>query len=269
MRLEKKICWRVTRACNLHCVHCLSGYKNMFIKDLDFNSQIIALNSIYDAGFTKITWTGGEPSLLPGFEELLDFSRCKGLVNVITTNGISMRDNMITKLNPVFDIIRLSFDGLEHTHNIVRGGNYFQRTLDSVDRFNQSSFRVEANITLTHESYQDIPELVNLLIGKGIKCIVFLDLINRESALSMDIKKLSDSQKKEMKKYIRNLMSISEDIDYRYNDYDDNDNYYIVVESDGEILLTSENKEDVSCGFAHEENAVANLLSAYNLQNKI
>ncbi len=267
MTVEKKICWRVTRACNLYCRHCLAGNKNELIKDLDYNSQLQLLNTVYKTGITRITWTGGEPTLLPQISGLLQQSREYGISNLITTHGLSLKQVFLESLIPTLDTIRISFDGLEKTHNMIRGGKYFSKSISAIEKVKKYGINVEANITVTKINQLEIPSLIELLKQSGISKVVLLSLMGRESALFNEIMPLDNRERKPLDVFISHLIETSFGIQCQYNNYDVSNDWYIVIESDGNILLTSENSADRSFGYAHTQNATDRLMFALNRQN--
>ena len=267
MKIEKKICWRVTRACNLYCKHCLAGYKNKSINNLGYELHLEILTTAFLAGISRITWTGGEPTLIPWFGALIKQSGNYGIQNLITTHGLSLKQELLDSLNPTTDTIRISFDGLEKTHNIIRGGNFFKKSLSAIDKTRNAGIDVEVNITVTQLNQSEIPNLIELLVNNNVSKIVLLSLMNRESAQFNNIKPLTYSENVSLSKIISNLSEIFTSTCFQYNNYSKNKDKYIVIESDGGIWLTSETEEDKDFGCAYKQNGRDRLLFALKEQN--
>lgn len=264
--IERKICWRITRYCNLHCQHCLAGYGTEFIKDLTEEQQIDSLKKIIDSKVTRITWTGGEPTLCQSLPKLLDICHENNIMSIVTTHGLALRPKLYASLNPNFDKLRFSFDGLEKTHNIIRGGQYFQKTINAMVDAKSKGFSIEANVSVMENNVADIPELIVQLEKVGVTKIVLLNLMNRESANDNKLQRPSKEIYLNLNNQLEKLKTIYPNLTIQLNNYWDETDFYIVLESNGEIFLCSENIQDKSFDFITKDNGVANLNSALDSQ---
>src|SRR3954469_22641335 len=156
MNNERKVIWRITRACNLHCLHCLAGFGTRFRPDLSCSEQMMCLDRLAAAGVTRLTWAGGEPTICPSFLSLLAHCHSYNITTVLTTHGLLLKPEIVEALLPSKDIIRLSFDGLEAIHNEIRGGPYFRATLAAIPWLLSFGLRVEANVTLMKRNVGDL-----------------------------------------------------------------------------------------------------------------
>src|SRR5947209_2256504 len=86
--IDRKVCWRITRVCNLHCEHCLAGHANRVIGELSREERFEALDNVGEVQITQITWTGGEPTLCDDLPALLAGCHERGIRSVITTHGL-------------------------------------------------------------------------------------------------------------------------------------------------------------------------------------
>lgn len=264
--IERKICWRITRYCNLHCKHCLAGYGTDFIKDIAENQQIDALQRIIASNVTRITWTGGEPTLCPSLPKLLEISHKNNIANIITTHGLALRPKIYDALDQKLDKLRFSFDGLEKIHNSIRGGQYFHKAKNAMSEAKSKGFNVEANISIMEKNVADIPELIVQLEKIGASKIVLLNLMDRESAIDNKLKRPSKEIYSTLNNSLDELKSYYPELIIQLNNYWDESDFYIVIESDGEIFLCSENTQDKSFGSINDENGTSNLNSALESQ---
>lgn len=260
--IERKICWRITRYCNLHCQHCLAGHGTDFIKDLPEEQQIEALNKIAFCEVTRITWTGGEPTLCKSLPRLLEICHSYKIPTIVTTHGLALRPKLYDSLNPNFDKLRFSFDGLEKTHNNIRGGDFFQKTIAAIIEAKSKGFTIEANISVMQNNIADIPELIVKLESLGTKKIVLLNLMDRESAHDNKLERPNREAYLELNRHLDKLKISYPHLTIQLNNYWDENDLYIVIESNGEIFLCSENTADKSFGFITDDNGVENLNSA-------
>jgi MoaA/NifB/PqqE/SkfB family radical SAM enzyme len=139
----------LTNNCNLRCKHCYGHFeKNTIIGISDFENVI---NQLYDLGCTRITLSGGEPLLLG--EQLVDYVKIvknKGFPFIaLTTNGtISVSDNELYKY---FNLIQVSIDGVEATHDAIRGKGNFNKSISFIKEL--SKYREKISIMMSvHKS---------------------------------------------------------------------------------------------------------------------
>lgn len=268
---ERKICWRVTRYCNLACLHCLAGHANAIRSDLIRTDRLRAANVITEVGLDRITWTGGEPTLCPDLPDLLRIMQHAGIPSTITTHGLSLRDSILSAVDPSSDCFRFSFDGLRETHNLIRRAKVFDRTLSEVARLRTFGFRIEANLSAMKRNAQDLPELARLLADAGVQGLVVLALIQRENALDNHLEALSRDAFLHLTDALKDALLPFPGVALRINDYTQEDDSYIILESDGDIVLSSELVPDRSYGNIIGENGAERLrlaLGAHTLRHQ-
>lgn len=262
--IERKICWRITRRCNLSCMHCLAGHENRERGNIDVGAALDCLQKIRDVGVTRITWTGGEPTLAEPMLALIQRCHEYGLSTVMTTHGVSTRPAVLEALDPRSDRVRLSFDGLQDTHDVIRGGRFFGKTIKTAEQMLARGFRTEANISVLGENVEQIPDLIALLAKVGLHRFVLLTLMMRESAVDNALKPPSLSQIEQLRASVSRLRLSG--IDIQMNDYGTEGDTYIVVESDGEVFLCTEHADDISFGFLSDSQGEMFLSAALSKQ---
>jgi MoaA/NifB/PqqE/SkfB family radical SAM enzyme len=245
-RGERKVCWRITRRCNLRCLHCLSGFKNDARLNLGSQDNWRVLTNLTDCEVTRITWTGGEPTLSNDLPELIRKCHESAVMSTITTHGLKVPHRLLEATDPALDRYRLSFDGLRSTHNALRGVAGFERTLVTLGFLAAAGYSVEANVTVMEKTVAEVPALIKLLVNAGVSRIVLMTLMNRESAAENKVK----SANREALEWLRQQLARVDEVEIILNEYSDIDDRYVVIESDGEVLVCS-NEADTSVGFAH------------------
>src|SRR3954467_5469362 len=94
---EAKICWRITRRCNLHCPHCLAGDLSKYISEADTQTYFHFINIMAECGVTRIVFTGGEPLIRTDLLSILRRTQERGIMSQITTNALTITDARATE----------------------------------------------------------------------------------------------------------------------------------------------------------------------------
>src|SRR4030042_3498432 len=139
---------KLTYNCNLRCKMCPFWKRSS--KDSSIEREKAILRRIYDSGACSIAFEGGEPLLRNDLSEILAFSRSLPLQTSLVTNG-TLLESRIDEIAPyVNGAIYVSLDGLEKTHDMIRGvSGCFKRTLEGI---NAASKKVLVIINTTEMS---------------------------------------------------------------------------------------------------------------------
>jgi radical SAM protein with 4Fe4S-binding SPASM domain len=156
--------WEVTEACNLRCRHCHAKSTNASADELDTKEGFRLLKQIAGLpGFQMLAFSGGEPLVRPDIDVLLDYSRKRGLVNVIATNGTLIdrgRAGELVKLG--VKGIAVSFDSTDPSiHNTIRQSpTAFDRALKGIEACRAAGMVIQLNYTAMKENIGTLPEVV-------------------------------------------------------------------------------------------------------------
>ncbi len=118
--------YHIVKPCNMHCKHCFSDFSEQTRPYLSFKEakQIIEKLSEINV-FNKLNFSGGEPTLFKGIEELIIYAKKLGFKEVsLVSNGYKIIK--FTKEIPVeffknLDILALSIDSFNKDINIKIG----------------------------------------------------------------------------------------------------------------------------------------------------
>ena len=122
----RKLFLELTLQCNEHCFHCGSRCERE-TKDhgLPFEKYVEILNEVkqnFDIRKIQLCITGGEPLLYPQFFELMTYAHNLGFRWGMTSNGTLITKEVAIKLRAAgMGTISISIDGLEETHDRLRG----------------------------------------------------------------------------------------------------------------------------------------------------
>jgi radical SAM enzyme (rSAM/lipoprotein system) len=170
------IFWECTLRCNLNCLHCGSDCKKeSSVKDMPFEDFIAAIDDIKDIvqpNTTMIVFTGGEPLLRKDLElcgkQLYD----RGFPWGIVSNGLQMNPARLESLlNAGMRAITISLDGLEDSHNWLRGNrNSFKNATKTIDLLSAiPDLKFDVVTCVNGKNFDELTSIKNLLLAYGVK----------------------------------------------------------------------------------------------------
>lgn len=128
--LPKKIIIEATLRCNLTCQFCyrdLTKYQELTFEDI----QKIVNN--LGPSIKSVGLVGGEVFLRKDIFDILDLLSERGYSIGILTNATLFNEKMVDKLVKYNNVnVGISIDGLESTHDSMRGPKTFQKTLRTI-----------------------------------------------------------------------------------------------------------------------------------------
>ncbi len=101
------------KACNMRCGFCFATFEDTSARDqLKAEKACELVDMLCEAGFQKINFAGGEPTLLPWLSDLIRRTKSYGLTTSIVTNGSRITAAWLDDLRGCLDIIALSIDSV-------------------------------------------------------------------------------------------------------------------------------------------------------------
>ncbi len=109
--------YHINTHCNFACDFCFATFEDteehLGRCMLDADEQLAVVDELVSAGFDKITFAGGEPTLVPGLPMLVQRAKAGGLTTMIVTNGSQLTPEMIDELGGHLDWIAFSIDSAD------------------------------------------------------------------------------------------------------------------------------------------------------------
>lgn len=163
----------VTRACNLHCIHCFNTSGKRLSKQLSQTQFESVIKDLVSGGVQEIRFTGGEPMVVPGIISLIRRASELGIRTSMGTNAALINGNKadaLAKAGLRAGIV--SFDGLESRHDQIRGKGSFKLSMDGLKRLRQRNISVRVNIVVMRSNLSDMSKLVKFLHEIGVSVFI-------------------------------------------------------------------------------------------------
>jgi MoaA/NifB/PqqE/SkfB family radical SAM enzyme len=156
---------------------------------MSLHEVISIIKKLSDAGVKHIQLLGGEPIYRKDFFEILRFIENTEIKVGINTNGVLLTKSNVNELLSLscIDMIIVSIDGLNDTHNKIRGANIYTKVIDNIDylvkrrRELRHGLIIGVNTVITKDNFSELDELIRKLDSVGIDEWIGLELIKQEA----------------------------------------------------------------------------------------
>lgn len=178
------IYYYLTFACNLRCLHCYVGDRAAaptYARPAEVAGD---LASRYRTGARQVVFLGGEPTLHPSYERILETAHRIGYTQItVDSNGTSRYPLPASALAQRVTV-RLGFDGLEAEHDRIRGTGAFREAIRCLRRIVADGGQAAVTITLHSGNAGAIEDMVSCFAREGIREINFhfVSLVGNGSA---------------------------------------------------------------------------------------
>ena len=146
----------LTNNCNQRCKHCYMYAGDVEIEELSVAEWIEILNKLKKAGYSGITFTGGEITVYNGFGTLIKHAHDIGFSVTLLSNGIAWSQEMISSLHNYIDEIQISVDGYnEESYANVRNSKGFFKALSTIEKFYANGTKVSIAVTPLYDNIDE------------------------------------------------------------------------------------------------------------------
>jgi sulfatase maturation enzyme AslB (radical SAM superfamily) len=173
----KKLVVELTSLCNLNCEYC---FKALGTSHLDIRLLERILLEARSWGASQITYTGGEATLYPKFDEAVQLAQGLGYRYALVTNGwhfprtLPLLKNSRQALNHIF----FSLDSVvEALHDRVRGNGSFQRIMAAADLCRTNDLPFSFLVVLNQKNVHELEGLCLLASSVGAAGVRFGHLL--------------------------------------------------------------------------------------------
>lgn len=155
----------------------------------DLMDETLAYSILSDlaiSGVKSITWTGGgEPSIHPQFDKIIEYAASRGLEQGIYTYGGLIRGDRAAFMRKHFAWIYFSLDACtRETYRNYKGVDQFERVTDNIRRIVEmdGNATIGVGFLLHAGNWQDVHSMVALGRELGVAYVQFRPLILFEQA---------------------------------------------------------------------------------------
>ena len=122
--------------------------------------------------------TGGEPLLRKDLFAILDYVHGHGFSISLMSNGTLIDAKMARRIKEaeVTDV-QISLDGLETTHDSLRGKESFKHTLEGIRNLGAQDVEANINLTVSRINIAEMRELIRVAEELGVSAIAFSRLV--------------------------------------------------------------------------------------------
>ena len=166
--------WRcemiLTERCNFKCPYC-RGLRSDCLGDMPMEKAYEVLDQWCDQGLRNIRFSGGEPMLYPGLEELVEYCAGNSVQNIaLSTNGSFKLHRYIELINCGCNDFSISFDACcAGVCGEMSGGagKAFDRITENIRRLAHRTY-VTVGVVLTDDNLGDLAGIVALAHDLGV-----------------------------------------------------------------------------------------------------
>ena len=164
--------WEITLACNLRCGHCGSVAGRPRENELTTQACLGVVEALVDLGCEFVSLTGGEPTVRSDWDVIGRALADRGVtVNMVTNGQCRSVADARTVARRALDAgmcnVGVSIDGLQPTHDRLRGEGAFARAVSSAETFVQQGLPVAVMTTVDRRNLAELGDVRALAIELG------------------------------------------------------------------------------------------------------
>ncbi|MGC2109030.1 MAG: radical SAM protein [Candidatus Korobacteraceae bacterium] len=163
--------WELTLACNLRCRHCASTAGLPRKNELSLEECLALCDQFPALLVQEVDFTGGEPLLKTGWEQIAVRLRELGIATRIITNGIELSEETVRRMREAgLAGVGVSLDGIEATHDYVRARDgMFGLVIAGLERLVAAGLPPTVITAVNSRSLCELPQVFDLLRSLGVR----------------------------------------------------------------------------------------------------
>lgn len=183
-KLIPSVNFHLWEPCNMRCKFCFATFQD--VKQtilpkghLPKEKCIEVVEQIAKAGFKKINFAGGEPTLCPWLPELIQTAKKLGMTTSIVTNGSKLSNAYLENVQNDLDWIAVSIDSLDENTNLAAGRAIIGKKVidmkfyaEMLQRIQAYGFKLKINTVVNRTNFkQDMSDFV--MIAQPVRWKIF------------------------------------------------------------------------------------------------
>ena len=163
--------WELTLRCNLACEHCGSRAGPSRPNELSTSEALDLVHQLQGVGIREVSLIGGEAFLRKDWLLIARAVTDAGMRATMVTGGFGVSPGMVAGMRDAgIDLVSVSVDGLEATHERLRGrkGSY-RSCFVTMERLRDAGIAVGCNTQLNRLSMPELPLLYEHLRDAGMQ----------------------------------------------------------------------------------------------------
>jgi radical SAM protein with 4Fe4S-binding SPASM domain len=240
------VIWDITYKCNLKCKHCYLSANEQKNNELELQEVKEIIDQLAEMKILSLNFLGGEPLVRNDFPEILEYATQKNIRISFSTNGVLVNDQLIAKLSEIeiYDV-QISLDGLEETHNNIRGlKTSFQKATKAIKKLVASGIKVSISMAVNKLNLNEIKPLIEHVISFGASSFKVIPFLPAGQAMDNYSLMLS---KNEMKEFIKSIVKYKDEFKEQIYIYTEDIYTWLVDKSVPEPSSLISKTENISC----------------------
>lgn len=163
--------WEITLRCDLGCRHCGSRAGRVRKDELNTAQALELVHQLADLGLKEVTLIGGEFYLRDDWDRIAAEVGRRSMICSIVTGARQMTEERVRRAVAAgVAKISISIDGLERTHDAIRGSNgSWKAAVAAARRISASGIDLSVNTQMNRLTMPELPAVADLLVDIGAR----------------------------------------------------------------------------------------------------
>lgn len=156
----------LTYKCNQKCPFC--EFWRWEEQEMTTSEIVTLIDQLKTAGTQRLGLMGGEATLREDIGEIINYSKKKGLITTLCSNGKMAGEKIVELKN--LDILILSLDGPQEIHDKLRGKGSYEAVIKVLEKAKAQRIKVWLTTLLVKENVNCLEHTIRLAQYYGLHC---------------------------------------------------------------------------------------------------
>ena len=174
------VTWRVTRSCNLNCLHCLYDSRpRRYGSELSTAEGMALIRDLAAMQVPRLQFAGGEPLLRADLLDLVAYASARSIQPSLLTNGTLLNQARAAGLKQAgLYSVSILLEGIGREVDCRRGApGAFDAVLAGYANGEAAGLAVEVRTPLNRWNYPELADILDFVERRRIRKVVFAHLI--------------------------------------------------------------------------------------------